>query len=141
MRSGLSPGQILNKKASSSVHRESWLCVYASGLLLNTILSCTISTFVSFPHFGQKSGNFMRTVSAYTFVLVLFPQIGQGTHRETSFSSATIITSSETKRPASSVWLLPYEIASAAFHYVISFVRQVVVLYPGLRVRTHMLPG
>jgi len=50
--------------------------------LLNTILNCTTSIRISFLHFGQYKGNFTKTVSSYTFVLVLLPQIGQQTHRE-----------------------------------------------------------
>ena len=45
--------------------------------LLITIFSCTTSTNVSFLHLGQYSGNFMRTVSSYTFVRVFPPQFGQ----------------------------------------------------------------
>ena len=45
--------------------------------MLNTIFSCITSIFISFLYFGQYSGNFTRTVSSYTFVLVFPPQIGQ----------------------------------------------------------------
>lgn len=50
--------------------------------LLTTIFSFTTSMQVSFLHLGQNSGNLISTVSAYTFVRVLLPQIGQGIHRE-----------------------------------------------------------
>ena len=63
---------------------ERALC-YASGSLLITIFNCTISILVSILHFGQKSGNLIRTVSAYTFVRVFLPHVGQGTQRESSF--------------------------------------------------------
>lgn len=50
--------------------------------LLNTIFNFTTSILISFLHFGQYKGNFTRTVSSYTFVLVFPPQIGQCTQRE-----------------------------------------------------------
>lgn len=45
--------------------------------LLGTIFSCTTSINISFLHFGQNSGNLIRTVLTYTLVLVLAPQAGQ----------------------------------------------------------------
>ena len=47
-----------------------------------TIFSLTTLTRVSFLHLGQNSGNFTRTVSAFTLVRVLLPQTGQCTHRD-----------------------------------------------------------
>lgn len=46
----------------------------------DTIFSFTTSMRVSFLHLGQKSGNFTRTVSLYTFVLVFPPHLGQCIH-------------------------------------------------------------
>ena len=50
--------------------------------LLSTIFNFTTSIRNSFLHFGQYSGNFTRTVSSYTFVLVLPPQVGQRIHKD-----------------------------------------------------------
>lgn len=61
--------------------------------LLNIIFSCITSTFISFLYFGQYSGNFTRTVSSYTFVLVFPPQIGQWIQREFFRLSFTLYTS------------------------------------------------
>ena len=61
--------------------------------LLNTIFSCITSIFISFLYFGQYSGNFTRTVSSYTFVLVFPPQIGQWIQREFFRLSFTLYTS------------------------------------------------
>ena len=61
--------------------------------LLNTIFSCITSIFISFLHFGQYSGNFTRTVSSYTFVLVFPPQIGQWIQREFFRLAFTLYTS------------------------------------------------
>lgn len=55
--------------------------------------SCITSIFISFLHFGQYSGNFTRTVSSYTFVLVFPPQIGQWIQREFFRLSFTLYTS------------------------------------------------
>ena len=52
--------------------------------LLITIFNFTTSIRTSFLHFGQYSGNWISTVSSYTFVLVFPPQIGQCTHKEPS---------------------------------------------------------
>lgn len=72
------------KRASFSIFDNGKLALHFLCLahLLNTIFSCMTSTRISFLHFGQYSGNFTRTVSAYTFVLVFPPQIGQCIHRE-----------------------------------------------------------
>ena len=51
------------------------------------------SIFISFLYFGQYSGNFTRTVSSYTFVLVFPPQIGQWIQREFFRLSFTLYTS------------------------------------------------
>ena len=61
--------------------------------MLNTIFSCITSIFISFLYFGQYSGNFTRTVSSYTFVLVFPPQIGQWIQREFFRLSFTLYTS------------------------------------------------
>ena len=61
--------------------------------LLNAIFSCITSIFISFLHFGQYSGNFTRTVSSYTFVLVFPPQIGQWIQREFFRLAFTLYTS------------------------------------------------
>ena len=61
--------------------------------LLNTIFSCITSIFISSLYFGQYSGNFTRTVSSYTFVLVFPPQIGQWIQREFFRLSFTLYTS------------------------------------------------
>ncbi len=50
--------------------------------LLMTIFSFTTSINISVLHFGQYRGNLISTVSSYTFVLVLLPQVGQRTHKE-----------------------------------------------------------
>ena len=55
--------------------------------------SCITSIFISFLYFGQYSGNFTRTVSSYTFVLVFPPQIGQWIQREFFRLSFTLYTS------------------------------------------------
>ena len=57
--------------------------------LLKTILSCTTSIRVSSLHFGQNNGNFTRTVSWYTLVLVFPPQIGQRIQRESPYTLFT----------------------------------------------------
>ena len=57
---------ILNGKAGSAL-----MC---RAHLLNTIFNFTTSIRISFLHLGQYSGNFTRTVSSYTFVLVFPPQ-------------------------------------------------------------------
>ena len=51
------------------------------------------SIFISFLYFGQYSGNFTRTVSSYTFVLVFPPQIGQWIQREFFRLAFTLYTS------------------------------------------------
>lgn len=51
------------------------------------------SILISFLYFGQYSGNFTRTVSSYTFVLVFPPQIGQWIQREFFRLSFTLYTS------------------------------------------------
>ena len=51
------------------------------------------SIFISFLYLGQYSGNFTRTVSSYTFVLVFPPQIGQWIQREFFRLSFTLYTS------------------------------------------------
>lgn len=61
---------------------------HASGSLLKTIFIWTISIRVSFLHFRQYNGNLINTVSGYTLIFVLLPQIGQGTHLELSFLSS-----------------------------------------------------
>lgn len=45
--------------------------------LLGTIFSCTTSIRVSFLHLGQNRGNLIKTVLAYTLVLVFAPHTGQ----------------------------------------------------------------
>ena len=61
--------------------------------LLITIFSCTTSTRISFLHLGQYKGNLTSTVSAYTFVLVFPPQIGQCIHRDSFRLSSTVYAS------------------------------------------------
>ena len=72
--------QITLQNRACSLIWGSRLCVYASGSLLKTIFNWTTSILVSRLHFRQYSGNLTRTVSGYTLILVLLPQIGQGTH-------------------------------------------------------------
>lgn len=67
--------------------------------LLTTIFNCTTSTNVSFLHFGQYNGNFIRTVSLYTFVLVFPPQIGQRIQSESFIISHTVCTSNTVVAP------------------------------------------
>lgn len=62
--------------------RGSSLCVSQLPYLHTVIFSFTTLISVSFLHFGQKSGKLIITVSSFTFVRVLQPQIVQGTHRE-----------------------------------------------------------
>lgn len=58
---------------------------------LSTIFSCTTSIRISFLHFGQYSGNFTRTVSPYTFILVLPLHTGQCTQKDLFRLSSTIL--------------------------------------------------
>ena len=83
------------KKASFPILKNEKLALHFICLahLLNTIFSCITSIFISFLHFGQYSGNFTRTVSSYTFVLVFPPQIGQWIQREFFRLSFTLYTS------------------------------------------------
>ena len=57
----------------SQVHR---LCVFASGSLITVMCNSLTSINISFLHFGQNSGKFIKTVFFRNFILVLFGQIG-----------------------------------------------------------------
>ena len=50
--------------------------------LLLIIIGILLLIIFSFLHLGQKSGNFTRTVSAYTLVRVLPSHMGQRIHRD-----------------------------------------------------------
>ena len=81
--------QLLNKKRACSLSnsRVAGSALLRRAHLLVTIFSFTTSMRISFLHLGQKSGKFTKTVSSYTLVLVLPPQIGQRIHKESSLSS------------------------------------------------------
>ena len=81
------------KRSKSLLKKKMALHFICLAHLLNTIFSCITSIFISFLHFGQYSGNFTRTVSSYTFVLVFPPQIGQWIQREFFRLAFTLYTS------------------------------------------------
>ena len=99
--------------------------------LLTIIFSCTTSTRISFLHFGQYKGNLTSTVSSYTFVRVLPPQIGQCIHNDFLRLSSTDYTSGHgtTLRSTSGLYLAAvivflkllkysaYNIDSITLHY------------------------
>ena len=85
--------QEIPKRSKSLLKKKMALHFICLAHLLNTIFSCITSIFISFLHFGQYSGNFTRTVSSYTFVLVFSPQIGQWIQREFFRLAFTLYTS------------------------------------------------
>lgn len=80
---------------------------HTSGSLLKVIFSWITSIRVSFLQLGQKRGNFNKTVSEYTFVLVRLSQIGQGIHSPLS-RSLLIVPRFLMAALRLCVWLLPF---------------------------------
>ena len=68
------------KNAKQTISYDNWLCVLASGSLITFIKKFSNSINVSCLHFGQKRGNFFRTVSLRILFLVFPPHIGHLTH-------------------------------------------------------------